>query len=169
MPTLHRTADSDTEPLRRFYPPEGMRPQLQKESSLQTMPERLSQFPQKQMPEPRSGSRRKADDADYFMHRHPILLQRLYQAADTILDTYPKQAFVYDAYPDSLSLRLMRDRMLRENPALTEEFLQAGCPVIWLNLLTDTVISELLCRKRCPYRNPRGEASTTSVTSATRS
>ena len=141
MPTSHQTADSHTEPLRRFYPPEGMRTQPQQ----------------------------KRDDAAYLAHRHPILLQRLYQATDTMLDTYPKQSFIYDAYPDYMSLSLLRDRILRENNAITEEFLRAGCPIAWLNLLTDTVISELLCRKRRAYRNPRGEASTTSVTSVARS
>ena len=59
----------------------------------------------------------------------------------------------------------MRDRLLRENAALTEAFLQAGCPITWLNLLTDTVLSELLLRLRQSYRNPKGDASTTSVQS----
>ena len=141
MPTNQQTTDTQSEPLRRFYPPEGMRTQPQQ----------------------------KRDDAAYLAHRHPILLQRLYQTTDSFLDRYPPDSFLYDAYPDYQSLRLMRDRILRENQALTEQFLQSGCPLTWLNLLTDTVISDLLCRKRCIYRKPSGEASTTSVTSAARS
>lgn len=134
-----------TEPNRRFYPNQESR----------TRP----QIPSAPMPE------YKRSDASYLMHRHPVLLQRLYDAADFALSVYRSNDFIYDAYPDYLSLRLMRDRMLRENRTLTEEFLRAGCGTEWLNLLADTVLSELLCRKRQTYRNPRGEANTTSVRS----
>lgn len=143
MPAYRTDTGFPSEPRSRFYPPQGKRPQ--------------------------TVSGKKSDDAAYLMHRHPILLQRLYHAADSLLNTYHTPEFIYDAYPDYLSLRLMRNRLLRENSILTEEFLQSGCPLVWLNLLTDTVISELLCRKRCAYRSPRGEASTTSVQSSLRS
>lgn len=144
MPTYSSKTAVIPEPQQRFYPPQGMR-------------------------QPTLPSGKKRDDATYLTHRHPVLLQRLYNAADTLLNTYPSQAFVYDAYPDYLSLRLMRDRILRENTSLTEDFLQAGCPIEWLQLLADTVITELLCRMRCSYRNPNGDASTTSVQSFPRS
>ena len=84
----------------------------------------------------------------YFEGRYPVLLQRLYDAAGSLLDTYSRNDFPYDAYPDYLSLRLMRDRLLRENKDLTEEYLQAGCPIQWLEMLTDTILSEQLCRRR---------------------
>lgn len=145
-----RTSGTDysKEPRQRFYPNQGM------------IPGNRPQIPSAPTPY------KKGDDASYLMHRHPVLLQRLYNTADILLDSYPKQSFLYDAYPDYLSLRLMRDRLLRENRELTESFLQSGCPVVWLELLTDTVLSDLLCKKRCLYRNPMGEASTTSVQSA---
>lgn len=152
MPANYSEPVFPTEPMRRFYPPQG-----------------AETLPQKQRPEQRHMSRRTESDDAYLMHRHPILLQRLYHAVDTLLTMYPEQSFLYDAFPDYLSLRLMRDRLLRENSALTEEFLHSGCPIEWLNLLTDTVISEQLCRMRCSYRKPRGEANTTSVQSAFRS
>ena len=152
MPANYSEPGFPTEPMRRFYPPQGAHP-----------------LPQKQMPKQRYSPRQTESDAAYLMHRHPILLQRLYHAADTLLTMYPERSFLYDAYPDYQSLRLMRDRLLRENNSLTEEFLRSGCPIEWLNLLADTVISELLCRLRTSYRKPRGDANTTSVQSAFRS
>lgn len=140
MPTSIPAGNAKEEPLRRFYP------------SQDEQPEHIM-----------VSERKKRGDAAYLAHRHPILLQRLYNAADILLDSYPEQSFIYDAYPDYLSLQLMRDRLLREASEITEAFLQEGCPIIWLNHLTDTVISELLCRKRCNYRKPNGDANTTSV------
>ncbi len=154
MPSYHSETDYPMEPKSRFYPPQGMRPAPITPKSTSDI--RLLPY-------------KKEDDAAYFAHRHPISLQRLYEAADALLNTYSRHEFIYDAYPDDVSLRLMRDRLLRENTALTEEFLQAGCPIAWLNLLTDTVLSELLLRLRQTYRNPRGEANTTSVRSMFRS
>ena len=150
MPNTYSGRDSSTEPLHRFYPPQGAKE------------DNSSRFPS--VP-----ARKKSDDAAYLMHRHPLLLQHLYEACDTLLTAYPKNAFIFDACPDYLSLRLMRDRLLRENASLTENYLQAGCPIEWLNLLTDTVISDVLCRMRASYRNPNGDANTTSVRSALRS
>lgn len=158
MPTLFPATDMPQEPLQRFYPPQGMQ-------AGNTYP-CATPAPASERPVP---LRQKKGDAVYFSQRHPVLLQRLYLATDTFLDTYPAQSFLYDAYPDYLSLELMRNRILRENASLTEAFLQAGCPIAWLNLLTDTVISELLCRRRCPQRNPMGDANITSVQSASRS
>lgn len=154
MPTHQTESDFQTEPKRRFYPPLGM----------QSLP-----IPPKTISDIRLFPYKKEDDAAYFAHRHPISLQRLYEAADAMLNTYPRHGFIYDAYPDDISLRLVRDRLLRENPSLTEAFLQAGCPITWLNLLTDTVLSELLLRLRQTYRNPNGDANTTSVQSLFRS
>lgn len=160
--------DFTSEPKRRFYP-------TQDTASASPTP-RIPTSPG--VPQTKNASlrspvavsvRKKNDDAAYFTHRHPILLQRLYQAADTLLASYHTRDFIYDAYPDFLSLGWMRDRLLRENTALTEAFLLAGCPLEWLNLLTDTVLSEQLCRRRCSQRNPRGEANTTSVQSLSRS
>lgn len=150
MPTTYSGRDSSSEPLRRFYPPQGAREDNYSSS-------------------PSVPIRKKSDDAAYLMHRHPFLLQRLYEVCDKELASYPKNAFLYDACPDYLSLRLMRDRLLRENDSLTGDFLQAGCPVDWLNLLTDTVISDLLYRMRVSYRNPSGDARTTSVRSVSQS
>lgn len=158
MPTFNPATDMPQEPLQRFYPPQGMQ-------TGNTYPS-AAPAPASERPVP---TRQKKGDAVYLSQRHPVLLQRLYLATDTFLDMYPPQSFLYDAYPDYLSLGLMRDRILRENASLTEEFLQAGCPIAWLNLLTDTVISELLCHKRCPQRKPMGDANTTSVQSASRS
>lgn len=101
------------------------------------------------LPERQNPERKRRAEMPYFEHRYPFLLQRLYDTAAAMIDTYSGHDFLYDAYPDYLSLRLMRDRMLRENPELTGEFLQAGCPLMWLELLADTVISERLCQKRC--------------------
>lgn len=154
MPTYQTETDFPSEPKSRFYPPQGMRP-------APTTPRNTSDI--------RLRPYKKEDDAAYFVHRHPVSLQRLYEAADALLTTYPRHGFIYDAYPDTLSLQLMRDRLLRENTALTEEFLQAGCPIAWLNLLTDTVLSERLLRLRQAYRNPSGDANTTSVRSSFRS
>jgi len=159
MPAYQPTLDFPNEPKQRFYPPQDAQPQSRP---------RIPSTPTRQTAV-RSLSEKKGDDATYLLHRHPILLQRLYHAADTLLNTYLRQDFIYDAYPDYVSLHLMRDRILRENTFLTEEFLQSGCPIEWLNLLTDTVISELLCRKRCSHRNPMGDANTTSVQSISRS
>lgn len=158
MSTFTPSSDMPQEPLQRFYPPQGMQPEKSYPSS---------GF----LPEPRSlmPNHKKKGDAVYLTRRHPILLQRLYFVTDALLDTYPDYSFLYDAYPDYLSLQLLRDRILQENTSLTEAFLQAGCPIAWLNLLTDTVISELLCRKRYSHRNPMGEANTTSVQSDSRS
>lgn len=164
MPTFSSTAVSGTEPRRRFYPTEGDPMPAQTRVPSAPTPSAMPQPAGRNAP---SGQKR--GDAAYLAHRHPILLQRLYNAADSLLDTYPEQEFIYDAYPDYLSLHLMRDRILRENSGLTEEFLREGCPIAWLNLLTDTVISDLLCRKRCSYRNPMGDANTTSVQSLSRS
>ncbi len=158
MPEPTPLISSNTEPLRRFYPSQG-----------EAFSERPPVIPDRKAPLTGLSLAQKNDDACYFSHRHPILLQRLYAAADARLDTYPKQSFLYDAYPDYLSLRLLRDHLLQENRSLTEEFLQEGCPILWLQLLTDTVLSELLCRKRRNYRNPMGDASTTSVQSVARS
>ncbi len=159
----------NTEPNRRFYPTQepqtrpqipSARPPVSSVPRTQTAP-----VPSPALTVPHIPSEYKSGDASYLMHRHPILLQRLYDAADSHLSAYRSGDFIYDAYPDYLSLRLMRDRLLREHRTLTEEFLQAGCPSEWLSLLTDTVLSELLCRKRHTYRNPIGEATTTSVRS----
>lgn len=158
MPISIAANNTQEEPLRRFYPPQGEQPQ-------QKIPENSSLFPQQRS----ISGRKKRGDAAYLAHRHPIILQRLYNVADVLLDSYPEQDFIYDAYPDYLSLQLMRDRLLREHPEITEAFLAEGCPIAWLNMLTDTVISELLCRKRCLYRKPSGDASTTSVRFAPRS
>ena len=142
MPKIYSKANSPEEPRSRFYPVQDMPPQIF-----------VGQHPMQQ----------KNGNEAYFEQRHPVMLRRLYQAADTLLETYPEQGFIYDAYPDYLSLRLLRNRILRENSELTEEFLQAGCPISWLELLTDTILSELLCRKRCHYLKPIGDARTTSV------
>lgn len=158
MPEHTPSTPMITEPMRRFYPSQG-----------EEFPVRPPVFTARENFPAGLPDIQKNDDACYFSHRHPILLQRLYAAADAQLDTYPKQSFLYDAYPDYLSLRLLRDRILRENRSLTEDFLQDGCPIFWLQLLTDTVLSELICRKRRHYRNPMGDASTTSVQSVTRS
>jgi len=165
------------EPRQRFYPTQGNTatgqpqipsaptPAFPKQSPVASQWNKTEQSIVPTKPN-RTSLNKKNGDATYLMHRHPVLLQRLYNTADNLLETYPKKSFLYDAYPDYLSLRLLRDRLLRENSALTEEFLQSGCPILWLELLTDTVLSEVLCRKRCSYRNPIGEASTTSVQSA---
>ena len=152
MPTYQTEPEFPTEPKSRFYPPQGMRP-------TPAVPQTVPHFP----------VRKKEDDVAYFAHRLPVSLQRLYEAADVLLNTYPRHGFIYDVYPDDLSLRLMRDRLLRENTDLTEEFLQAGCPIAWLNLLADTVLSEQLCKLRRSQRRPNGDASTTSVQSLFRS
>ena len=174
MPFYYSETDDTTEPKSRFYPPQGIQPAP---ATLQTSPGRPAPSTQTMSGE-LSRNRintillrpyKKEDDVAYFAHRHPISLQRLYEAADALLNTYPRHGFIYDAYPDALSLQLMRDRLLRENTSLTEEFLQAGCPIAWLNLLTDTVLSEQLIRCRQAYRSPNGEASTTSVQSRFRS
>ena len=146
-------------------------PSYSSEPGYPVKPEPLSRFyPNQESPKHsaaprRIPSERKRGDASYLMHRHPVLLQRLYDAAELTLSAYRPNDFIYDDYPDYLSLRLMRDHLLRDNRSLTEAFLQAGCGTEWLNLLTDTVLSELLCRKREAYRKPRGVASTTSVQS----
>lgn len=153
MPTYHSETDYKAEPKSRFYPPQGMRPAApmpqpvpdRSSSTAERIPDVPSVYAKKEL---RPYRQKKEDDAAYFAHRHPVSLQRLYEAADTLLNTYPRHGFIYDAYPDDLSLRLMRDRLLRENAGLTEEFLQAGCPITWLNLLTDTVLSECLLRLR---------------------
>lgn len=173
MPTYSSKPDTFSEPMERFYPPQGMRQPTQpivpphrqdKELSL-----RDTRAGQKASQTASLSFKTKSDDTTYLTHRHPILLQRLYNSADALLSAYPSHDFVYDAYPDYLSLQLMRDRILRENATLTEDFLQAGCPIHWLQLLTDTVITELLCRMRCTHRSPNGDASTTSVQSFPRS
>lgn len=176
MPTYHSEPDYQVEPKQRFYPPQGMQTQPRIPSVSPPNKQREHDTSLNERLQTNMRSHRKAhfantqnDDAAYLMHRHPVLLQRLHAAADTFLASYRPQDFIYDTYPDYLSLRLMRDRLLRENNILTEEFLHSGCPIEWLNLLTDTVISDLLCRKRLAYRNPRGEASTTSVQSVLRS
>lgn len=197
MPSFYSTMPRTTkEPRSRFYPPQGFdttnqpaipsaptpsmtqpspnRPAPAPQPSFpeQTFPEQ-PQIPTQTMPERQNTSRQRAGEMPYFEGRYPLMLQRLYDAAGNLMDTYSANEFIYDAYPDYLSLRLMRDRLLRENPDLTEEFLQAGCPIMWLELLTDTITSELLCRKRRkaarPYLSPIGEASTTSVQSPVRS
>lgn len=84
------------------------------------------------------------EQSSYFRGRHPVLVRRLYEAIQLLMDSYDRKSFLYDDYPDYLSLRLMRDRLLRENPDLTKDFLQEGCPILWLELLTDTIISEQL-------------------------
>ncbi len=158
MPTYSTEPDYLTEPKKRFYPVQEAQPQ--------TKPHHT---PEPQIPPAKPPIKQKNDDTSYLMHRHPFLLQRLYDAAERLLGSYHSRDFIYDAYPDYVSLRLVRDRMLRENTSLTEAFLQEGCPIEWLNLLTDTVISDLLCKKRSAYRKPSGEANTTSVRSALRS
>ena len=169
MPAYHSESDYFSEPKQRFYPPQGMR-QSSAPPSTPEQPPRYHSLKSTTGTEVRIRHPKKnGDDAAYLTHRHPILLQRLYSAADAHLNTYPSHAFIYDAYPDYLSLHLMRDRILRENASLTEEFLQEGCPIDWLRLLTDTVLTELLCRLRHTHRSPRGEASTTSVLSVSRS
>ncbi len=195
------------EPRSRFYPPQGFdsseqpaipaaptpqpRIQTQPASPPQTdvssdrtatpqsspSPENRSFVPASPMPERRAATQQRIGEMSYFTGRYPILLQRLYDATDTMLDTYTGNDFLYDAYPDYLSLRLLRDRMLQENSGLTEAFLQAGCPIQWLELLTDTILSEQLCRRRSekmlpapsPYLSPIGDASTTSVQFSSRS
>lgn len=170
MPTYPSETDFPSEPKRRFYPPQGMRPTPAAQKNMPSIPSPDAQgisgdYARYDKSEIRLRPYKKEDDAAYFAHRHPIFLQQLYEAANALLNSYPRYGFIYDAYPDDLSLRLMRDRLLRENAALTEDFLQAGCPIAWLNLLTDTVLSELLLRLRQAYRNPKGDASTTSVQS----
>lgn len=176
MPTYSTEPDYRIEPKQRFYPPQGMQnlphtpstPAQNKQSEHDTpFDEHLNVNLRKHLKARFACTQN--DDASYFMHRHPLPLQRLYDAADRFLGAYRPQDFIYDTYPDYVSLRLMRDRLLRENLSLTESFLQTGCPIEWLNLLTDTVLSELLCRKRSSYRSPRGDANTTSVRSASRS
>ncbi len=152
MPNHYRTPDSTNEPYRRFYPTQ----------------EANRSYPEKKMPGQYSLSRHNTDDAAYLIGRHPILLQRLYHAVDSAFAPYTERSFLYDTYPDYVSLHLMRDRILKETPSLTADFLQAGCPIDWLNLLTDTVITDLLCKKRC-QRNPIGVANTTSLQSVSRS
>lgn len=174
MPTYQSETDFPSEPKSRFYPPQGMRPIPVIQKNAPNIPSPAVQdssvdhalYNQKSI---RLRPYKKEDDVAYFAHRHPVSLQRLYEAADSLLNTYPRHGFIYDAYPDDLSLRLMRDRLLRENVTLTEEFLQAGCPIAWLNLLADTVLSELLLRLRHAHRNPSGDANTTSVQSFSRS
>lgn len=177
MPTYYSNPGhpAETEPKRRFYPTQEpqTQPLIPSAPAPTALPQsasapraQASQIPSPQATAQRIPSEYNSGDASYLMHRHPLLLQRLYDAADAHLAAYRAKDFIYDAYPDYLSLHLMRDRLLRENRPLTEEFLQAGCGAEWLNLLTDTVLSELLCRIRQAYRNPRGEASTTSVRSA---
>ena len=164
MPNYYPERDypMETEPKRRFYPNQGMQSQpLIPSAPIPTVAPQTHSLPQGSRK--RDPSLQKKDDASYFMHRHPILLQRLYASADNLLASYRARDFIYDSYPDYESLRFMRERLLRENASLTEEFLQSGCPSEWLNLLTDTVLSDLLCRRRCSYRNPNGDANTTSV------
>lgn len=119
-------------------------------------------------PDHRPQKKENSDDL-YLSHRYPLLLQRLYQIIDASLDTYASNDFIYDRYPDYVSLHHMRDRLLRENLPLAELFLQEGCPITWLNLLTDSIISERLTKRHPGYRKPMGDASTTSVRSAARS
>ncbi len=161
MSSFRSQPDFTQEPLRRFYPPQGMQPQKISNTECAL----AHSCTERGCEATSSLSHKKSDDATYLMHRHPMLLQRLYSAMDTLLLSYPKQSFLYDACPDYLSLRLLRDRFLRENSALTEEFLHSGLPIDWLNVLTDTILSELLCRSRRDYRKPMGDASTTSLRS----
>ena len=177
MPNRYRTPDSTNEPNRRFYPSQEAPSQPRIPSAPTPLPvPKTTAMPHnpnqslgtKKLPGQRSLSRHNTDDIAYLTGRHPILLQRLYRAVDSALTLYPEQSFLYDDYPDYVSLQLMRDRILRETPALTEAFLQAGCPIDWLNLLTDSVITEGLCRMR-GQRNPSGVANTTSLQSVSRS
>ena len=92
--------------------------------------------------------RRPIDDTAYLRQAQPLLLRRLSNAAEELLNSYSSSDFLYDAYPDYLSLTLLRDRLLREQASLTEEFLQDGCPIYWLSVLTDALLSELICRRR---------------------
>lgn len=182
MPSFYSAMPRTTkEPRSRFYPPQGSDstnqptiPSAPAPSMTQPSPNRPAPAPQPSFPEPplmeqsypeqpqmpsqnlsdgQTSPRRRAGEMPYFEGRYPLMLQRLYDAAGNLMDTYSANEFIYDAYPDYLSLRLMRDRLLRENPDLTEEFLQAGCPIMWLELLTDTITSELLCRKRHQQMN----------------
>ena len=100
------------------------------------------------LPKHSSQTQKKNNDDLYLSHRYPLLLQRLYQATDTYLDTYKHNDFIYDRYPDFVSLHHMRDGLLQKNRSITELFLQTGCTLPWLNLLTDCVISEHLIKRR---------------------
>ncbi|MBQ8798738.1 MAG: hypothetical protein IJZ55_04120 [Lachnospiraceae bacterium] len=132
-------SDSFEEPKQRFYPTQDSANRLTHGTTSKKMSDNRSQAP---------SPHQKRGDAAYLMHRHPMLLKQLYFTAETFLDSYPNNSFLYDAYPDYLSLRLTRDRLLKENRELTEQFLRSGCTILWLELLTDTVLSELLYRKR---------------------
>lgn len=195
MPNFYSSLKPPEEPRNRFYPVQDALPSQEPRIPSAPNPStadhaaQLRQIPPAAQRQPavqgqsapqkasrHSSTQMRCGNDLYFEQRHPLLLRRLLLAATTFLDAYPAHDFIYDAYPDYLSLRLMRDRLLKENQTLTEEFLQAGCPMEWLSLLTDSILSELLCKKRrsvCSlpvqppfsetYRKPMGDANTTSV------
>lgn len=102
MPEPTPSTPMTTEPNRRFYPSQG-----------ETFPVRPPVYINRTTPTAGLSVLQKNDDVSYLSHRHPILLQRLYSAVDTHLDTYSKQTFLYDAYPDYLSLHLLRGHAVR--------------------------------------------------------
>jgi len=150
-PSQHSVQEMPTAPSQRPVQEMPTAPSQRpvQEMPTQPMPQENRIFsPVPTISERRNTPRERSAEPPYFEHRYPLMLQRLYDVSGAMLDTYSNHDFLYDTYPDYLSLRLMRDRLLRENQDLTEEFLQAGCPIMWLELLTDTIVSELLCRRR---------------------
>lgn len=105
MPNFYSTMPRiPKEPRSRFYPPQGF--DSSEQPSIPAAPTPQSRIQTQQtppMPERRATAHQRTGEMPYFTGRYPMMLQRLYDATDTMLDTYTGNNFLYDAYPDYLS------------------------------------------------------------------
>ena len=98
-------------------------------------------------------------DEAFFLQRHNLLTRRLTSAVNDLILKEKPNSFLFDLYPDYLSLRLFEERIISTNKQLTAEFLQAGWPVEFLREKTGVLLTALLIF----YRKPSGDARMTSV------
>lgn len=88
-------------------------------------------------------------DCRYLESMYPDLLRRLRLAIQEELALLQHEySFLYDEYPDKLSLRRLKRHIAGSQPELAEEFAKKGCPAEWFEAFVELLLTQQLLQLR---------------------
>ena len=95
-------------------------------------------------------------DYRYLESMYPELLRRLRFAIQEELELVKQEgSFLYDEYPDKLSLRRFKRHLVGTQSELAEEFAKKGCPAEWFEAFVELLLTQQLLELRRQYRKQR--------------
>ena len=95
-------------------------------------------------------------DYRYLESMYPELLRRLRFAIQEELELVKQEgSFLYDEYPDKLSLQRFKRHLVGTQSELAEEFAKKGCPEEWFEAFVELLLTQQLLELRRQYRRQR--------------